>query len=442
MKRKGWIITLVVIFLLIIIGIGCSLFFMENKVDFGEYEYHGLPIIDIALNDVTLDEIDNGDKKIKYENNSMRLLSEDAVIEYDSITISGRGNGTWAQDKKPYSIKFKEKEDLFGMGRARKWNLLANAMDDTFLRNETAFKLAKMLKMEYSLEGRFVELYVNKEYRGLYYLTHAVEIGKTGVNLKDPNGVLVELDNLYGSAEKHYEALNGELLVVKELVNDDNEKQAMENSFLTSFNSFEEALKTKNYKKIEELIDVESFAKYYLLSEFSVNPDAYWTSFYMYKDGIKDKIHAGPAWDFDIAFGNRRWKNWIGEDFYSPTSKMIRKQEFRNKEFYDNNGINDGYETSLLISKIIFDLMEIEEFEKVVTEVYSVNLLGRKEELIGQINRKKDEILEAGIIDNKTWDKGEFESETEEMIDWIEKRYDYFEYEYGDKVRIGIERSY
>ena len=427
-KKKTWFVILVGLFLLLLIGVSC-LVAVNQKKEYNKYEYHGLPIIEISLDGVNLDSIDRGNKNNEYNNNTLRLFEDSKIIRFDNLTIKGRGNGTWIQNKKPYRIKFKNKENLLGMGKAKKWNLLANAVDDSFLRNEIAFKLVEMLGMEYGFEGKFVELYVDESYRGLYYLTHAVEINKAVVNLKDPNGILVELNNYYGDIEEHYTSSNGEYLVVKDLVNKDNQEIAMKD-FLSSFNELEGAIRKKDYERIKELIDVRSFAEYFLLSEFSVNPDAYWTSFYFYKDGVKDKIHAGPGWDFDMAFGNRKWGNWLGEKFYSPTEKMIRKQEFKDKEFYETRGNLEDYEASLAISRIVFDLMDINEFENVVREVYQERLLGRKDELIWTINKKTDEILNAAIADNNKWGKNNFREEVEILVDWVKKRYDYFEEEY------------
>ena len=431
MKKKVWIAAFVVCFLITALGVIFIVNNIKREQEYNKYEHRGLPIIEISLNDITLDEIDSGEKETEYKDNKLKLFKNGSISEFDDVTIRGRGNGTWLQDKKPYRIKFKDKVNLFGMGKAKKWNLLANAVDDTFLRNDIAFYMAKMLKMQYGFDGRFVELYIDGDYRGLYYLTHVVEISKTVVNLKDPNGILVELDNFYGNMGEYYKSLNGEYLVIKDLVNKDNEKQAMK-VFLECFNKLEKAIKEKDFETINDLIDVESFAEYYLLSEFSVNPDAYWTSFYLYKDGINDRIHAGPGWDFDLAFGNRRWGNWLGERVYSPTEKMVRKQEFREREFFDAAGIEKGYERSLVISRLVFDLMDITEFEDVVKNVYQERLSAKKEVLISHIIQRINEIYSVAILDDKIWAKKSFEDETEKLIDWIKERYDYFEKEYGE----------
>ena len=55
-------------------------------------------------------------------------------------------------------------------------------------------------------------------------------------------------------------------------------------------------------KHFTDYIDLESFAKMYVFQEFIKNLDAGLTSCYFYKD-VGNKIVAGPAWDFDSAFG-------------------------------------------------------------------------------------------------------------------------------------------
>lgn len=57
----------------------------------------------------------------------------DQQTTYDSLQIRGRGNSTWYMRKKPYRIKFRDKEKFLGKGyaKAKIWTLLANAADKT-----------------------------------------------------------------------------------------------------------------------------------------------------------------------------------------------------------------------------------------------------------------------------------------------------------------------
>lgn len=55
------------------------------------------------------------------------------------------------------------------------------------------------------------------------------------------------------------------------------------------------------YEDLDLVIDVESFAKMYLIQELTKNLDACCTSYYVYYDG--GKLHAGVAWDYDWTLG-------------------------------------------------------------------------------------------------------------------------------------------
>ena len=437
MNIKKWAAVFGVCFLMFLIVGGVLLKIGLDRKAYYELPDRGIPRINIELNGVSLEEINGESKDIKYGGNELKIYDEGRIVGYEDVEVKGRGNGTWVQEKKPYQIKFKDRVDLFGMGSARKWYLLANATDVTNLRTVAAFYLEDMLDMRYRFEGGFVELYIDDGYEGLYYLTHAVEIDKNVVDLKDSMGILVELDNVYGGWEKNYRTGEGDLLTIKDLVVDNNSELAMAD-FLRAYNELEDAVNRKDYEDLQTVADIKSFAEYYLLSEFTVNPDAYWTSFYMYKDGLDDKIHAGPGWDFDLTFGNRSWGNWMGEKFYSPTETMVRKGEFLSKEMYEEMGLisNDmnWYEWGQQLSKIIFNMMEVPEFREEVSKIFVERMSGREEELVGEIYRVAERIYEAAKTNEEKWRGGDFEAELESLVDWVKKRYEYFEEEYGDGV--------
>ena len=443
MVKKNWLLVVLIGVLVLIVGTGllvkCGMERAAAEEILTKFPDRGVPRMNITLNRVTLEEINAGSKDVKYEGNEVAVYEgEEKTLGAENVRVKGRGNGTWVQEKKPYQIKFDRKVDMFGMGKARKWVLLANATDATNLRTATAFYLEEMLGMKPALKGEFVELYVDDEYVGLYYMTQAVEIGKTSVDLRDPMGVLVELDNLYWEGENYRISRNGDKLVLKDTKEDGLVDFAMD-QFLSDYNDFEVAIKEKNYQRIEELVDVESFAKYYLLSEFTVNPDAYWTSFFMYKDGSEDKIHAGPGWDFDLAFANKNWGNWMGEEFYSPTNTMIRKREFMSRELYEGIGVLeeggiDWHSVSLNLSRTIFDLMDMTEFREVVQRVFLERMKEEKGKMLSVFDSEADAVTVAALIDGEKWNKKGFEQETEMLKEWMTKRFNYFDEVYGGQA--------
>ena len=358
-----------------------------------------IPRMEIDLNGVTLEEIYENGKNIKYLGNNVIFTDGDKKEEYEDVEIKGRGNATWAQIKKPLQIKFKQKVDLLGLGPRKKWILLANYMDWTNLRTDTA------------------ELFVDDDYQGLYYLTRGIEIGKNAVDLRDPYGVLVELDNVYGQAEElYYVTGNGEHLTVKDAVNEDNIATAMED-FVANFNALEEAIKNHDYGAIRELIDVKSFAEYYLIEELTLNMDAYFTSQYFYKDGLNDKIHAGPAWDFDMSFNN--YRRGQDNDPVMPFTPVIETEYLPSDKQY------------LRWSRLFARLIDIPEFRAEVDRVFNDRLAGRKDELLWHVFTQAARTYDAAMRDGEKWEKDGYVTDVKKMLQWLSTRYDYMEQEYG-----------
>lgn len=381
-----------------------------TDIDEGQMEME-LPKVEISLKSVKLEEIWNGSKETKYGGNTVKLVtSTGETTEFTDVEIKGRGNSTWQREKSPYQIKFAKKTDVFSLGRAKKWILLANYFDESFLRGDMAFRLAEMLEEEYATTGEFVEFVVDGESQGLYYLVRKIEVGTNSVNLHDPLGVVVELDDLHSPIEECYFSGFGRCLMVKDLVRDDYEIPAI-HDFLTTFNEMEIAAEAGDFARVVELIDIDSFAKYYLISEFSANPDAYSSSFYFFKNGADDKIHAGPAWDYDFAFANKRW-TWRDDD-------LILDPEESEVVLWNKEKTN-----------FFYALSQMPEFKERVQEIFREKLSGREDELLEYFDEKKAEIFRAAMIDQAIWPNN-YEKEFPEAVFWlrefIERRFEFFE---------------
>ena len=362
------------------------------------------PKLEISLAEVPIEEIDANSKDIKYPGNTITLTMDDKTTTFENVEIKGRGNSTWQKIKKPYQIKLNEKNSLFGYTPAKKWVLLANSFDHSYLKTDIAFKIINLLSNNSTLGGKFIELDIDGSYRGLYYLTEKLEIGRSHIDLNNSLGVLTELDNLYKNDEECYYDNAGNCFIIKDAVNGD-QKDAGTKDIIAGFNALRSAIESKNYHEIEEIIDLDSFARYFLVSEFVINPDAYSTSLFVYKDGPEDKIYIGPGWDFDLAF----------EESYE-------KPEESKKEFSQHDST----------FTIIYDLMEIPEFSQHVKEIYQETLSGRGDELLEYIKSQAEYIRPAALRDQERWKiKTDFNEEVDYLIDWVAKRYDHFERTYS-----------
>lgn len=313
-----------------------------------------IPSLHITTESGSMDTV-HADKSHKEPAVITILADGDAVIEDSTLDyIKGRGNSTWSMKKKPYNIKFEKKTDLFEMGTAKKWSLLANYTDKSLLRNVVAYNLADNLGLEFVSKCVSVDLYVDGDYYGNYLLCESVEVGDTRVDINDLEGDTEDVNekdldaySLGGAQQSDYkkltagtqkwvnipnnpENITGGYLLEYELPN----RYVNEVSgFITSRNQtivlkapeyaseaqvkyisalyqdFEDAVFSANGynskgKHYTEYIDVESFVTMYVFQEYAKNLDAAVTSFYIYKDIDSDIFVASPVWDFDFALGN------------------------------------------------------------------------------------------------------------------------------------------
>ncbi len=386
---------------------------------------HGVPTIEIRLKNTDLNEINEGGKEISYTDNELIVKNGVEEKDFTSIEISGRGNMTWGFEKKPYQIKFYNKEDLLGLGKMRKWNLLANYLDDSEVRTDLAFYISEIIGMKYTMKGEFVSLKIDDNDLGLYYIVTPLKINKQAVDLKEEGAILVEFDNAYCYEEEvFYVTKMKNCLVTKDVKNDDNIKE-VSRDFGEQFEIFERAVYAGDYKTITSVIDVKSFAKYFLLNEFVANPDEFFTSFYMYKDGEGDLIHAGPVWDFDGAFGNINWWGEENEELYSPHKIMARREWVFSEDSGELGGTNA--DDNLGFSKLIYYLIEIPEFQELVRKTYIEELHGKDEVVINYIKERVNYIRSYAIKDNGMWGKNDFDESVEYLTWWVEQRFKAFD---------------
>ena len=382
-NKKAIIAFSVFIVILLVLLISIGIYKQRNK-------YDKVAAFKISLKNTTLDEINNNSKENKYKKNSLKIEYDNKEILFDNnITIKGRGNTSWFYVKKSYQIVFDREVNLLNLGKAKKWVLLSNYSDETLLRNHMAFYLSNKLDMTYAPKGINIDLYVDNVYLGVYYLTPKISITDSSVNLKNKDGIVVELDNNYFFEEDEYytSSYNQDHLVIKDVKDKNYEKTAITN-FMNDYNSLYDALNQKDWQSINSLIDVESFAKYYIINKLSNNGDAYRSSFYMYQDGKKDKIHAGPIWDFDLAFYN----------------DMLTKNYF----MFAENKINDKFEISAGLklnhdSQIISKLLEFAEFNNMVEKLWNKELKNSLNGVLKEVDRNYLLIKDSANKDKEKW---------------------------------------
>ena len=122
--------------------------------------------------------------------------------------LKGRGNWTWRGfDKKPYRIKMNKKASLLNLTTDKSFNLLAHADDNyAFLRNTAGFALSRHFELAYTPTQEPVELFLNGDYKGLYFLVDHIKVSSNRVQIEEQEdnetnaanitgGWLLEIDN-------------------------------------------------------------------------------------------------------------------------------------------------------------------------------------------------------------------------------------------------------
>lgn len=231
--------------------------------------------------------------------NGTKLLSEPG-------TTRERGNASRDFPKKPYRIKFDEKQRVLDApAKAKKWTLINNYGDKTLMRNLLAFELSKRLGVPYTPYGAAVDVLLNGEYKGCYQLCDQIQVHKGRVDITEmtpqdndgaalTGGYLIEVD-AYANREKSWFNSNAGNPVTIKSPDEDSITSQQKAYIKNFFNSME--------WDMEGYLDMNTFLRHFLVGELSGNTDTYWSVF-MYKYRNEDMLYTGPVWDFDLAFDN------------------------------------------------------------------------------------------------------------------------------------------
>jgi hypothetical protein len=320
----------------------------ETIIEIEEVVLPELPIISIMTENlqpvISRDDYITGEVEITSSNEDENLVL--------ALEIRGRGNSTWHFPKKPYQIRFDDKEKILGMAKDKKWVLLANYSDKTMLRNEVAFNLSRFSDLDWTPDTRSVELFINNEYVGVYQIAQKVEESSNRVDIGD-NGYLLEVDQLSRlDLDDIYFETNNYLFNIKEpnLDAGDDQYNIINDYIQLTENTLLGDNFTDPVEGYVKYIDVDSFIDWYLINEITKNNDAkFFSSVYMnYTPGGKLKM--GPVWDYDISLGNINYNNnettdgfwiknatWYSRLFEDPN--FVSKVKSRFNYFYDNRNL-------------------------------------------------------------------------------------------------------
>lgn len=313
----------------------------------------GVPALYITTESGSLNRIHKN--KSNKEPGALIFVEPDGKVKYDGelTHIKMRGNSSTTFAKKNYQIKLDSGANLCGMGKNRTWILTGNYRDKSMLRNQITYDLAAYAGLPYTPEHVSAEVYINNEYMGLYLFSEKIMIDDDRIAINDleaatealngkelseyplvgvkkatpgnfkayqiPNepeditgGYLLEFEaysTRYKEEASSYCTTRKNTLVVKSPEYCTQNQMAYITAFMQSFENAifsSDGIDPDTGKRYDELVDADSLVKKYLVEEISKNYDGNSSSMFFYKpaDSQSTLAFAGPAWDYDSAYGS------------------------------------------------------------------------------------------------------------------------------------------
>lgn len=333
-----------------------------------------IPVVEVTTQDNVLpfskEEYVNCSFEISNCDNDEYNFSVPMAKNYEDegcVGIRLRGNSTKKARKRPYRIKFDEKQSLFGLKANKSWVLLADYYDQSYIRNYAAFTLADEFdNLDFSPTPHHVALIINNEFKGLYLLCEQMDEKKGRANVDEDFDITVDkdfpffvemdlfaykegktgVDNFYvESVDNHVEIKYPEA----------DERYATSDSdivydYINEYvNAVFTTLKTNEKVEVsfrdtpvglEDLVDLDSAVDYYLVNEIMMNIDSAFKSIYLHKpkDG---KMKFGPVWDFDFSMTSELvapyQKSYIeaANSLWITQNSPIYQGLFQNESFYN-----------------------------------------------------------------------------------------------------------
>jgi len=252
------------------------------------------------------------------------------------IGIETRGQSTQMFPKKSYAVETRDSlggnlnASLLGMPAENDWILYAPYTDKSMLRNVVSFDIGHKMG-GYCTRTTYCELVVNNDYKGVYVLMEKIKKDKNRVDIATLNPDEISGDDLSGgyiiSVDKVPPGFqlgvdgwksdpvppypNAMDITFQYYYPEPVDMANIQKNYIKDYiTNAENILSNTSFSNPEtgynNYFDVPSFVDFMLLNEITKEVDKYRYSTYFYKEKDSDggKLFAGPAWDFNLGYGN------------------------------------------------------------------------------------------------------------------------------------------
>ena len=446
-----------------------SRIFVHAKLASSSVIYHNVPswfeeVISYEASNLPILKIDTDGSAIPDEPKIMAEMQiihnadginhfDDTDYEYDGhIGIEVRGNSSQRFPKKSYSIETRlstgenNNVSLLGLPEENDWVLHGPYSDKSLMRNALAYYIGNAMENGWHPGTRFVEVELNREYRGVYLLVEKIKIDKHRVDIADlkpedisgnelSGGYIISIDrDQTGSWISPFLGRTGHVDVPFSYVDPGYEELLpVQRDYIRNYiTDFEYALHGQDYLDPElgyrNYIHILSFIDYFIITELSKDLDGYRVSVYFHKDkdSKNGRLTMTPYWDYNICFGNA--------DFFDAFNTTGWAS--------DGIGIGDWYEIPFWWDKFRTDpyfetLLRMRWFElreDVLSEDRIGNFIDSVSTYLADAQTRNFEKFD--ILNTYVWPNyyigGSYENEVEYLKDWIGSRINWLDQQFLD----------
>ena len=290
-------------------------------IDTGGEEIPGIPLgedgVPLGQNDTKYEYTDvslaeDGSKTIfcqvtVIDNTERNNHPSDGATVESAAQIRIRGNTSRMFDKKGYLLRTTKDDgitnrdvEMLGMDAHHEWALHGPYLDKTLIRNYMWYNIAGEI-MDYAPNARFCEVIINGEYQGLYLMVETITSGEGArLDLTEPESdyqteisYVVRLDRGSSTEIKNIETFTQYALRNLQIIDIvypglGNLTRERVEWIEQDLSDFEKSLYSYDYNTEPYAwwndADVDSFAEYFIINEFTCNYDVGARSTYLYKD--------------------------------------------------------------------------------------------------------------------------------------------------------------
>lgn len=295
-----------------------------------------LPIVVINTNGGTIADAPRivVDMGIIYNGPGVRNYLTDPYNNYDGkANIEIRGSSSQGFPQKQYAF---ETQDDFGNNInvslldfpvENDWILHALYGEKSLMRNYFAYNLAREMGW-YATRTQYCEVVLNGEYQGLYMLLEQIKWDNDRVDIEETDlddnagdsltgGYIYKVDKFTSSAGlgwyspiTDFQGTPKGIFFQYDYPKPNSMTPEQEMYLQNAMTTFENSLIGSSFQNPDsgyhKYIDVASFIDFFIVDEITKNVDGYRLSTYINKqaDSRGGRIAMGPAWDYNLGFGN------------------------------------------------------------------------------------------------------------------------------------------